>query len=102
MDQTMSRRSALKTTTLSAPVAAQTDPRVVVVHTDDLAAESRRLRAEYEERRDASEAAYDAIASTLSSEQGRLLMAYADRANDVDSIFGELMVSELARHFPGV
>ena len=96
-DTTLTRRSALRTgglaaimagllgTSTAAPASAQPARSLAtVVHTDDLAAECRRLSA------------------MLSPEQATLLRRFSDATSNGQTLCEEWQAAELARHLPGL
>jgi hypothetical protein len=116
-ETTITRRSALRTTTLTAlgiglmgaagarpePVAAASSATLAtVVDAADLAAECRATWAEFKERSDVALALgrqHDAVSTP---EQQAAFMEWEAASNDAKNAESDWQAAELARHLPGV
>jgi hypothetical protein len=84
------------------PAVAAAPAVATVVYADDVAAESRRILAEYSEARNRARALYDQLAATLSPEQMTLLREYSDEETASFMILEDVRVANVARHLPGL
>ena len=75
---------------------------MLVVHVDDLAAESRRLLAESQAAAATAAELEERLRETLSPEQRKLFIQFHDAQGDAAITEATRHVAEIARHLPGV
>ena len=110
MDSKITRRSVLAAGTLSALTTAllgaagtvEAATPATVVYTEDLAAESRRLMAEYQAFQDAYLRLADELAAQLPPDLAWKVRSLSDAGTAAGIAEIDYFVSEIARHLPGL